>query len=167
MFSMTVRAKDNSRRQAPQTCCDAGGEPVVLVVENDRKIRHLICTLLRHTIRASVVEAADPHAAIAAARRASGPIELLISDINLSAVMNGIDLARQLVVSNPSMKVLLMSAADRPPRDIPATWRFLEKPFSMQDFLGCVDALCETSATPCAILLTEGARLNKRGLRRQ
>jgi DNA-binding NarL/FixJ family response regulator len=46
------------------------------------------------------------------ARTLGSRIELLISDVNLRASMNGIDLARRLTAANPFMKVLLMSAAD-------------------------------------------------------
>jgi DNA-binding NtrC family response regulator len=130
--------KDIVNRQAPLNRCEAGGEPAILVVEDDSSIRRFICTLLRHTITATLVDVADPFTALSSARSMDSPIELLISDIDLSSSMNGIDLARQLLFANPSMKVLLMSGSDGPPAEMPRNWRFVSKPFSIQSFLDCV-----------------------------
>ena len=141
----TTRIKDMAKRQAPLALCEASGEPAILVVEDDSSIRRFICTLLRHTVMASVVDVADPFAALSAARSIDSPIELLISDIDLSSSMNGIDLARQLVAANPSMKVLLMFGTDRAPREMSQTWRFVSKPFSIQSLLDCVLDLYDSS----------------------
>jgi DNA-binding NarL/FixJ family response regulator len=73
---------------------------------------------------ATVAEAADPDAALTMAQKLGQRIELLISDINLSASIDGVELARELAMANPSMKVLLMSA---------------------QSLLDCVIALCDPS----------------------
>jgi DNA-binding NtrC family response regulator len=138
----TVCTKDQIVRQAPFTARKPNHEPVIFVVEDDSAIRSFLCALLRRATKAFVAEAGDPYIALSMARVAGGPIDLLISDINLSTFINGIDLARELAVTNPSMKVLLISAADSPQSEIPSTWRFLAKPFSMQSFLDCVNVLC-------------------------
>ena len=91
--------EDIAERQSPRTRCEPDGEPAILVVEDDSSIRRFICTLLRHTITASLVDVADPFAALSAARSMDTPIELLISDIDLSSSMNGVELARQLVAT--------------------------------------------------------------------
>jgi DNA-binding NtrC family response regulator len=148
---LTNCTKDIAKRQAPVKRCEAGGEPAILVVEDDSSIRRFICNLLRHTIAASLVDVADPFAALSASRRMDNPIELLISGIDLSSSMNGIDLAGQLVATNPSMKVLLMSGTDRPPAEMSRNWRFVSKPFSIQSFLECVlDLYPSSSPNPCA-----------------
>jgi len=149
MLSMTLSTKEEPRRLAPLAVSETSGEPVVFVVEDDFRIRHLICTLLRRATRAVVIEAANPYAALSTARNFAGRIDLLISDVNLSASLNGVDLARALITRTPSMKVLLISAADRPQCEIPPAWRFLAKPFSMESFLECVRALSDSASRHC------------------
>jgi len=141
MLSMALSTKEEPKRLAPLALPTTSGEPIVFVVEDDFRVRHLICTLLRRATTAVVIEAPNPSAALLAARNFGGRIDLLISDINLSASLNGIDLARALVTRTPSMKVLLISAADRPQCEIPKGWRFLAKPFNLESFLQCVRAL--------------------------
>ncbi len=146
MLSFTVSTKGESQRQATLALCEASGEPVILVVEDDDGVRRFICTLLKHATTATVVEADNPDAALSVARKLGRWIDILISDVNLSASINGVELAHNLARANPSMKVLLISAADCPAREIPSTWRFLAKPFSIQGLLDCVIALCNSVA---------------------
>jgi DNA-binding NtrC family response regulator len=141
MIYATTGTKSEPRRQASVTLGAVNGKPTIFVVEDDGSIRRFICTILRYATTAMVVEAADPYAALSIARKIGGAIDVLISDIDLSARMNGIKLARELAMTNPSMKVLLMSAADCPECEIPAAWRFLAKPFTTQNFLDRVGAL--------------------------
>jgi DNA-binding NtrC family response regulator len=117
------------------------GEPVIFVVEDDLRVRHFICTLLRHMTSAHVSDTVDPFEALSMSCTLDGRVELLISDVNLRASMSGIDLARRLMAANPFMKVLLMSAADCPLSTIPETWRFLAKPFALDNFVNCFRAL--------------------------
>ena len=142
MLYTALCTKDEPDRQAPSALYETSGEPVIFVVENDFRIRHLIGTLLRRLTPAGVTEAADPHIALSTARNIPGRIDLLISDIDLRAPINGVDLARALTRANPSMNVLLMSAAEKPPLGIPKTWRFLPKPFTLESFLACIGPLC-------------------------
>jgi DNA-binding NtrC family response regulator len=146
MLSLTVSTKVEAERQAPLTLCEAIGEPVILVVEDDDGVRRFICTLLKHAMTETVVEAANPDAALSIARKLGRRVGLLISDVNLSSSINGVELARNLARANPSMKVLLISAADSPACEIPSTWRFLAKPFSIQCLLDCVITLCSPVA---------------------
>jgi DNA-binding NtrC family response regulator len=143
---MALSTKEEPRRLAPLAESETNCEPVVFVVEVDFRIRHLICTLLRRATTAAVIEAANPYAALSTARNFAGRIDLLISDVNLSASLNGVDLARALTTRTPSMKVLLISAAERPQCEIPQTWRFLAKPFTMESFLECVRALSDSAS---------------------
>jgi DNA-binding response OmpR family regulator len=144
MPSLTVPTQFEPKRQAPLTVCAASGEPAILVVEDDDGIRRFICTLFAMT--ETVIEAAGPDAAFPIARKLGRRIALLISDVNLSASLNGVELARELAMADPSMKVLLMSAADGPGCKIPSTWRFLAKPFSIKSLLDCVITLCSSAA---------------------
>jgi DNA-binding response OmpR family regulator len=162
MLSSTISTKVEPERQAPRTLCEASGEPVILVVEDDDGVRRFICTLLRHAMTETVVEAGNPDMALSIARKLGRRIELLISDVNLSASINGVELARNLARANPSMKVLLISGADSPVCEIPLTWRFLAKPFSVQSLLDCVIALC-SSVAPLKFTLKAACRSIPRG----
>jgi DNA-binding NtrC family response regulator len=76
------------------------------------------------------------------ARSAGRAVDMLISDIALSADRNGIQLASELAAEHPSMRVLLISGGDLPEGGIPTEWRFLAKPFPLAVFLDCVHDLC-------------------------
>ena len=149
MLSMTT-TKTGFRRQTPVTFSGAHSEPAILVVEDNWSIRRFLCTILKNATPALVVDAADPYTALSIARKIGRPIDLLISDINLSAGINGIDLARQLAATNPSMKVLLMSGGDCSRYEISSGWQFLAKPFPVEVFLDCVNALCCSASEPAA-----------------
>jgi DNA-binding NtrC family response regulator len=142
MLSITPSTKDEARRQIPFGLTEATSEPTILVVEDDAGIRRFICTLLRRATTLSVSEAGDVFTALSIVRKSSGPIDLLISDINLTTHITGIDLALELGKTNPAMKVLLISGTDCPSREIPPAWRFLSKPFTVESFLACVAFLC-------------------------
>jgi len=115
---------------------------LILVVDDDPGIRRLICSFLRNATMAGILETSDPSAASSTASNGRRLIDLLISDIRLSADITGIDLAHKLTVQNPAMKVLLISATGRPRFQKPSEWRFLEKPFALSDVLDCVSTLC-------------------------
>ena len=144
MLSTTTNTKNGFRRQKPLTLRQANGEPAILVVEDDSSIRRFLCTILRQATPALVVDTADPFDALSIALKIGRPIDLLISDINLSAGISGIDLACELAATNPSMKILLMSGVDRAQYEISPAWQFLAKPFPVKIFLDCVNALCRS-----------------------
>lgn len=141
MLAMAFCTNDAVTRRDPLTLIETTSDPAILVVEDEPRIRHFVCTLLRRATTLPVAEAEDPFTALSIAHKSSGPIDLLISDINLTTHITGIDLALELGRTNPTMKVLLMSGAD-PPREIPAGWKFLPKPFTAESFLACIASLC-------------------------
>ena len=150
MPSNPARTNRESIRCAAAPGGTAAGESTILVVDDEWSIRRFVCGLLNHATTALVIDAADPDAAVSLARRIGRPIGLLISDINLGAAKNGIDLARELCDIHPSMKVLLMSGDECPQGEIPAAWRFLAKPFPVTVFADCVSALCRSAGLPRA-----------------
>ncbi len=79
----------------------------VLLVEDEKVVRKFTRTLLeRHGFQ--VIEAADGKAALQIAREHDGPLELLVTDIEMPE-MGGRQLADLLTVLRPEMKVLYMS----------------------------------------------------------
>jgi CheY-like chemotaxis protein len=145
MLSVTPCINNEVRRRIPVRRREAvPGEPLILVVEDDPSTRHFICTILKYATTALVFEASDPDVALTMAGALGRPVDLLVSDIDLAVAKTGIDLAREIVVINPSAKVLLISGNDSPLGCISPDWRFLAKPFSIAAFLACVDELCGT-----------------------
>jgi PAS domain S-box-containing protein len=113
------------------------GNETVLLVEDEGAILQLGERILRQ-YGYTVLTASRPEDGLALAAAHPGPLHLLITDIVMPG-MDGKELARQLVVLRPGVKVLLMSGytADviachgvlEP--DIP----FIEKPFSKTELL--------------------------------
>jgi DNA-binding NtrC family response regulator len=124
-------------------------ERIIFVVENDWRTRHFICTVLKYSVKAIVIESSNPHNALFLARQLECRIDLLISNIDLGDAKTGMDLAREIVESNPSIRVLLMSGRRRvPPCGIPPAWTFLSIPFPTAAFLNCVSQLCSSLDRP-------------------
>jgi two-component system cell cycle sensor histidine kinase/response regulator CckA len=85
----------------------ARGHETILLAEDDEMVR----TLVRETLERAgyrVLAGSDPVEARRAAEAHSGPIHLLITDVVMPKV-NGRELADQLAVRRPGMKVLYMS----------------------------------------------------------
>jgi len=121
---------------------ETAAERIICVVENDWRTRHFICTILKYSVNAMVIESSSPHNALFLARQLERRIDLLISNIDLGDAITGMDLAPEIVESNPSIRVLLMSGRRNvPPCDIPPAWTFLSIPFPTAAFLNCVSQL--------------------------
>jgi len=85
----------------------AVGSGTVLVVEDEGELRELATEVLEIAGYA-VLSAGSPSAALEIARRHSGPIHLLLTDVVMPE-MSGRDLADRLVQSRPGLKILYMS----------------------------------------------------------
>ena len=106
----------------------------ILVVDDEPEVLSMAADLLR-MIGYTVLSAGDSLEAIRIARTRSGPLDLLLTDI-VMPVMSGRDLADEIRIVRPSIKILFMSAYS--PASIEA-YRvklgpgepFLAKPFTM------------------------------------
>ena len=119
---------------------DSDREPLMLLVEEDWRMRRFLCTVLKYATKALVIEAADAAAGMARAAELDRPIDLLIC--GAGAEGSGIALARALAAGDPAMPVLLLAAGRVPPSAVPSGWRLLEVPFQTAAFLECVSELC-------------------------
>jgi hypothetical protein len=76
-------------------------ERVIFVVEEDWRTRHFICTILKYSVSAMVIESSSPHNALFLARELEYRIDLLITNIDLGDAKTGLDLAREIVGRTP------------------------------------------------------------------
>ncbi|MCF8109672.1 MAG: transporter substrate-binding domain-containing protein [Desulfohalobiaceae bacterium] len=113
----------------------AANAETVLIVEDEPSILKLAKTMLQQ-LGYSVLETTSPKEALHLAKKHSGEIHLLISDVVMPE-MNGRDLAEKLQTDYPKLKVLFMSGytanviAHRGVLD--AGVHFMQKPFSSRE----------------------------------
>ena len=108
----------------------AGSARVVMVVEDDRAVRGLVCGLLRHA-GYRVIEVEDPLRA-AAEVSAAGRVDLLVTDMVMPG-MNGEAVADAVCGVDPSIRILFISGYPGELAQEAGTGRsagFLLKPFS-------------------------------------
>jgi PAS domain S-box-containing protein len=110
------------------------GEEVVLVVEDDVTIRNLLCEVLRDA-GYTVLSAANGIEALNVARKQTGKIHLLVTDVVMPK-LGGVELVRQIRAERGDLAVLFMSGYPSDLSDEPGGTRaaldamFLPKPFS-------------------------------------
>ena len=107
----------------------------ILLVEDDESLRRLAQRLLARR-GYNVLTAGDGKSAVTACRDCPSDIHLLITDVFMPDI-NGPDLANQLLVIRPAMKVLYVSGSDDVLRDgsLAPSSNFLQKPYA-QDQIG-------------------------------
>jgi CheY-like chemotaxis protein len=124
----------------------AKGSGAVLVVEDQREVRSLTCMVLRQ-LGFEVLEAADGSEALAVAEQHGRSIRLLLSDVIMPG-MNGKELAAQLTLSQPHMKVMFMSGyTDRIMSEtgvLDNAVAFLQKPFTPEKLVDMVQRTLNT-----------------------
>jgi CheY-like chemotaxis protein len=103
----------------------------ILVVDDDDSVRRVTERLLR-SCGFTVLTATSGPDALAVAGATTGPIDLLLTDIVMPG-MSGRDLARDLGVLRPSMKILFMSGYHQ--HSPLADSQFLTKPFHRGELL--------------------------------
>lgn len=87
-----------------------GRRPVVLVADDDSQIRKLIIALLQEDGH-QVLSAADGLEALEISRESPGPIDLVITDVEMPR-LNGIELCTHLLEERLGIKLLVMSGAE-------------------------------------------------------
>jgi len=106
---------------------------VILVAEDETPLRHLIRELL-HEEGYEVLAAADGKEALRLSGTYEGPIDLLLTDVDMPR-LDGISAYRRISAERADIKVLFMSGGMPEFLDVPTGLPFLPKPF-------VIDALC-------------------------
>jgi DNA-binding response OmpR family regulator len=104
-----------------------GNGKTILLAEDEQPIRSFVLAMLQKN-GYSVMVAVDGQDAIKQARGFDGAIHLLLSDVEMPN-MTGIELATQLQIDRPSIRVLLMSGMVAGMLLLNEGWQFLPKPF--------------------------------------
>ena len=99
----------------------------ILVVDDDPVILAYVSRLLRDGGHA-MLTAVDGERALEVATNHEGDIHLLLSDFQMPR-MTGIELATELTLARPAIKVLLMSGFAGGMLVLNEGWHFLAKPF--------------------------------------
>jgi nitrogen-specific signal transduction histidine kinase/ActR/RegA family two-component response regulator len=127
--------KDPSEQVAPKSTNNPllRGHETILVVEDEDGIRSLVRKLLQKS-GYSVLEASHGIEALQISEQYQNKIHLLLTDV-VMPIMSGRELAEQLTVIRPDMKVLYMSGYTREAIDhhgmLDPGLAFLQKPFSL------------------------------------
>ena len=108
----------------------ADGSEKVLVVDDQPEVLAMVAEIFRN-LGFDVLTAGDGRSALNVLTREAN-IDLLFSDIVMPG-MNGIELAHQVKVRFPAMKILLASGYPPPEAGDLKDFDFLAKPFSMAD----------------------------------
>ncbi len=129
----------------PPTESRSGGE-TILVVEDEEQVRTLAVRVLERAGFA-VVTARDAESAVQLANRHPGTIHLLVVDMLLPG-LSGRELAAQLAIHRPAIKVLYVSgtaddAIGRHQVLAPGT-EFLQKPFALDQLVRVVRKVLDT-----------------------
>src|SRR5512133_840837 len=113
---------------------DAGGDWVILVVEDNEMVREMVREMLEG-FGYKVLTAADPAQAIAVASENRAGIDLLVSDVVMPG-MSGPELYEQLVVQMPNLRVVYISGYPMNPSMRGVTLEeevsYLQKPFTAE-----------------------------------
>lgn len=100
---------------------------VILVVDDELPVRMFVSEVLESS-GYTVIAAGSARDAIHALSRWNGPLDLLLTDIELGGGMSGIELARHLEGVCPDLRVVLMSGSPQPA--FCGGQVFVQKPFA-------------------------------------
>lgn len=106
------------------------GKTTILLAEDEQPYRSSLLVLLQKS-GYNVIVAVDGLDALERARDHKGNIDLLLSNVQMPR-MTGVELATQLCMERPEMRVLLISGVAAGMLVLNNDWQFLPKPFMFQ-----------------------------------
>ncbi len=140
------RYQEASREAAAQKqsrLAEKQGKATILLVENEPDILNL-CKGALEGSGYTILSAGTPQEAIKLAQAHNGPIELLLTDV-IMPEMNGSELHKELLKSNPHLKSLFMSGYSseiiEQHKEVTHGFNFIQKPFSLKSLTMIVQKL--------------------------
>jgi len=132
------RVGEPDRRAEPEGVGPAQSTGIVLVVDDDPAVRHMLGRMLVED-GFTVVEAADGLEGLDQVARQ--PVAVVVTDVRMPR-MDGHELARRLATEWPRIRVLLVSAYPGESTELPNRW--LTKPFRPEEFVAIVRSLAKS-----------------------
>jgi CheY-like chemotaxis protein len=121
-----------AREEKPAGKAVRGGDETILVVEDEKPVRELVCSVLtQHGYH--ILQAESGEKALQVWRDSKDRIDLLLTDLVMPDQMNGRELAEKLWVDRPRLKVIFTSgySADPVAKDsaLSRGLNYLQKPY--------------------------------------
>ncbi|SDV04034.1 response regulator [Pseudomonas mucidolens] len=117
-------------------------QPSILVLEDDAIIRALMVEVLEE-FGAVVTSFPSADEGMIFLERASDPVDLIVSDIQMPGLLNGYDLSRVVAHRWPALPVVLTSGNTGMAAQLGSHVKFLPKPWSTERLLDYVQAALE------------------------
>ena len=143
IYLPAVKQKESAVEQKELPVLPRGNGEGILVVDDEKSVLQIARAILE-TYNYKVYTATDGvEATLMFGSEARGAIDLVVSDINMPR-MGGLDMARILKSSEPSVRILITSGS---PEEIEArgselaTYKFLAKPYTADQLLRSIDDL--------------------------
>ena len=114
-------------------------QPSILVLEDDEIIRSLMVEVLEG-FGAVVTSFPSADEGMIFLERASDPVDLIVSDIQMPGLLNGYDLSKVVAHRWPTLPVVLTTGSTAMAAQLGCTVRFLPKPWTTQHLLDCVQS---------------------------
>jgi CheY-like chemotaxis protein len=116
----------------------AAARPAVLVVEDESLVRMFAVDVIEDE-GYEVIEAASAAQALEKLRERPD-ISIIFTDINMPGDMDGLDLARAVLRTNPGIHIILTSGKQSPTRaELPGASPFVTKPYTAQQLARLLD----------------------------
>jgi PAS domain S-box-containing protein len=144
-----------------------GGHETILCVEDDREVREFV-TMQLESFGYKVICAVDAAEALAIAGRDT-PFDLLFTDIVMSGVMNGRQLAERMLAERPALRVLFTSgyayaalhAQGRAGQGIPILTKPYRKAELARMLRRCLDPAVDSTGDPIPLPYSVQPELNR------
>ncbi len=114
-------------------------QPSILVLEDDEIIRSLMVDVLED-FGAVVTSFPSADEGMIFLERASDPVDLIVSDIQMPGLLNGYDLSKVVAHRWPTLPVVLTSGNTAMASQLGSTERFLPKPWTTKRLIDCVQS---------------------------
>jgi DNA-binding NtrC family response regulator len=112
---------------------DKAKAPIALIVEDDADLRELGAALLEET-DLRVIECVDAEEAMAVLAREGDNVALVVADIRLPGLLDGVDLAKRIKAVWPHISIVMTSGFG-PEQALPPNVIYLPKPWLALDVL--------------------------------